>query len=436
MVRHFEDNVVPTFDKILSHISIPKLVPVEYSIPTGSIEKEDIKDVILNSIAERGLQGSITPGQRIGIAVGSREIHNLETIVRTVVDYVKSCGAEPFIFPAMGSHGGADAEGQREILAGYDITEETMGAPILSSMEVVKIAETPGGLDVCIDKYAHEADGIIPVGRIKPHTNFHGKVESGLMKMLVIGCGKQFGANICHSDGFENMAANVLAIGHEVIAHKNVVFGVAIIEDAQHGTAKLAAIPGKCIEEEEPVLLEEAKALVPCIPFEKIDVLILEEIGKDISGTGMDPNVMGRSTQLPISQPFVERIAVLDLSEKSHHNCCGIGAADITTKRLFDKSDLTTTYPNLLTGHDPDNGKMPLVMPNDRNAIQAAIQTCLKIDPTKGCRLVWMKNTLWINKFYISESLVAEAEANPKVSVTGEAIEIPFDEVGNVTWIP
>ena len=231
------------------------------------------------------------------------------------------------------------------------------------------------------------------------------------------------------------MSRNIQAIAHEVIKHKNVVFGVAIIEDARHGTAEILAVPSDRIEEEEPALLEKAKSLIPCIPFDKIDVLILEEIGKDISGTGMDPNVVGRSIQLGHSKPFVERVAVLDLSENSHHNFCGSGGADFATKRFFDKADFAVTYPNPLTGHDPGNSMLPVIMPNDRNAILAAIQTCLHGDPAIGPRLVWMRNTLWINHFYISESLLPDAERNPDITVIGEPVEIPFDSNGNLPWL-
>lgn len=435
MGGHFEENTIPVFDEILKGTPIPNLIPVEYHFPTGSIKTEDIPDIILNSISERNLTYSIKPGELIGITCGSREINAIDVITKAVVNYVKSCGGNPFIFPAMGSHGGATPEGQIEILESYGITEETMGCPIRATMEVVHLGETPDGLPVYLDKYADEADGIIAIGRIKPHTNFHGDVESGLMKMLVIGAGKQHGADICHSAGFENMPKNIRAIACEIIKKKNIVFGIGIVEDAKHGTAEVLAIPGDKIEEEEPAILKRAKALLPCIPFEKIDVLILEEIGKDISGTGMDPNVVGRSTELGLSKPYVERIAVLDLTDKSHHNCCGIGGADFTTKRLFDKSDFTVTYPNPITGHDPDGSKLPLVMPNDRNAIQAAIQTCLKADCEKGIRLVWMKNTLSIDSFCITEALIPDAKSNPDIKIKGGPIEVTFDEIGNITWL-
>ena len=239
----------------------------------------------------------------MAIAVGSREITNIDQIAKTVVNYVKSRGAVPFIFPAMGSHGGATASGQLEILAGYNVTEKSMGCPIKSSMETVLISTAKNGLPVHIDHYAAQADAIIPIGRIKPHTDFHGKYESGLMKMLTIGLGKQYGANLCHSLGMANMPENIAAYAGEVLQLKNVVWGVGIIEDAFHNTYRITVIPGESIPTEEPPLLQEAKSLVPCIPFSKIDVLVLDEIGKDISGAGMDPNVTGRSQSMGISQP-------------------------------------------------------------------------------------------------------------------------------------
>lgn len=423
------------FEKLFAKTEIPELYPVEYALPRGTILRDQIETLILDDLTKKNLSSRIKPGMSIAITGGSREITNIDQIIKTVVDFVKSCGAEPFIFPAMGSHGGATAEGQLEVLAGYNITEETMGCPIKSSMETVRISTTSNGLPVHIDKYANEADGIIPIGRIKAHTDFHGKYESGLMKMLTIGLGKQFGANLCHSLGMSNMPSNISAYAGEVLRLKNVLFGVGIIEDAFHATYKIAVVPGDRIQQDEPALLLEAKSLVPCIPFEKIDVLVLDEIGKDISGAGMDPNVTGRSQALGISQPYVERIAVLDLTDKSHNNGSGIGGADVTTRRFYDKFNMEITYPNCITSHDLNGMKIPAVMPNDKLAVKLAIDTCIDNDASIGCRLVWMKNTLHLDRFYVTKALLSDVEKHPLLKVVGEPFQMEFNADGNVCHI-
>jgi hypothetical protein len=287
---------------------------------------------VADTIARRRAADRVRPGDVVAIAAGSRGISNHDEIVRSVARELLARGAKPFIFPAMGSHGGATAEGQRDLLAGYGITEEAMGVPVVSSMETVQVGVTPHGLPVRIAAPAAAADWIVPVGRVKPHTDFRGRHESGLIKMLAIGCGKQYGANICHMQGFPHMARNIWEIAKAVLAPGKVLFGLAILEDASHGTWSLTAVPGEHFDEEDALLLEEAKALVPRIPFEKIDLLVLSEIGKDISGASMDPNVTGRSAVMGASRPFAERIVALDLTDASHHNATGVGNADITTR--------------------------------------------------------------------------------------------------------
>ena len=229
-----------------------------------------------------------------------------------------------------------------------------------------------------------------------------------------------------------NMPENIAAYAGEVLRLKNVIFGVGIIEDAFHATYKLTVVPGEHIASDEPALLQEAKALVPCIPFRKLDVLVLDEIGKDISGAGMDPNVTGRSQSMGISQPFVERIAVLDLTDKSHNNGSGIGGADVTTERFYRKFSMEATYPNCITSHDLNGMKLPAVMPNDRLAVKLALNTCIDCDLSVGYKMVWMKNTLHLDTFYVTEALLPEVEAHPQMRLTGEAFAVEFDENGNV----
>lgn len=423
------------FDELLKETAVPEMVQVKYEIKKGKITGEQIPIIIRESLESQHLLERIEAGKTVALTCGSREICNIDLIMRSVIALMQERGAEPFIFPAMGSHGGACAQGQLEILAGYGVTEETMGVPIKASMDTVVIGKSLKGLEVHFDKYAYEADYVIPIGRIKPHTDFRGKIESGLMKMLTVGCGKQHGANICHTLGFGQMAENVTEIARVILSDRNIPFGIAIIEDAFHGTYKLQAIPGENIEAEEEKLLVEAKALIPGIPFEKVDVLVLDEIGKDVSGAGMDPNVTGRSSIIGRWKPYIERIAVLDLSEKSHHNGCGIGGADITTQRFLEKMDFVTSYPNGITSHDPASMRIPPVMPNDICAVKMALQTCVDNKRELGYRMVWMKNTLHMESFYISKALIAEAETNPHITITTEPEAIPFKENGNVPWL-
>jgi len=420
------------FDDLLKDVQLPKFVKVNYNIETTSIE--DPEKATRAALLSRGVLDRIKPGDSVCIAAGSREIANLSRIVKVVVDEVKNHGGKPFIIPAMGSHGGATAEGQAEILAGYGITEETMGVPIRSCMKTVEVGKTESGLSVQIDSYANEADCIIPIGRIKAHTDFRGPVESGLMKMIAIGIGKQHGASICHSRGFALMSQNIRDIAKVVIRNKPVAFGVAIIENAFHQTYKIVAIPGELIEEEEPKLLVEAKSLIPKIPFEKADALIVNEIGKNISGTGMDPNVTGRSAVMGRWEPNFDAIAVLDITEQSHNNCNGLGIADVTTERVFDKFSFEMTYPNAITSTEPISVKIPAVMPNDLLAIKFAIRMCYQA-PTDGPRIVWIRNTLNMDTFFISESLISAAKDVKGLEVASVPMEIPFDEHGNfIGW--
>lgn len=393
----------------------------------------DAAEGVRQALRRDGTLDRIKPGMRVAVTVGSREIGHIDTITKTVVDELKRVGAQPFLFPAMGSHGGATAEGQRDILIGYGITEETMGVPIVSSMETVEVGKTPGGLSVHADKAALSADAIIPVGRVKPHPEFRGDYESGIMKMLAIGVGKQHGASVCHQLGMACMPQNILAFGRVLIEKCHIPFGIGIIENAMHGTYSITAIPSERIEAEEPRLLETAKFLIPVIPFEKVDVIICEEMGKDISGTGMDSNVIGRSISLGVSRPYAERIGVFDLTEKSHGNFNGVGLADAISRRLFDKMSFSMTYPNTITACELFAVKIPPVMATDRLCLHFCLETCIHADSPDGIRVVWIKNTLSAHRFYISEALRGEAQANPRLHVSDERAVPAFDNAGAFT---
>lgn len=417
-------------ENLMQDVKLPLFYSVQYKISREEIGS--VAEAVIDALKRPGTLDRIMPGQRVAITAGSREISHLSEIIATLVSELKRKGAKPFIVPAMGSHGGATAEGQRQMIAQFGITEEAMGVPILSSMETLEIAITDSGIPVHVDKQALQADHIVPVGRIKPHTDFKGPYESGLMKMLAIGLGKQHGASICHKLGMPAMSGNVSRIGQKIIETLSIPFGIGIIENAFHGTWKIAAIPGERIAAEEPALLQEAKALVPVVPFEKIDILVCEEMGKDISGTGMDSNVIGRSASLGISKPFAERIGVFALTEKSHGNANGMGLADAITRRFFNTVDLDQTYPNAITSAETTAVKIPAIMGSDEQCVQFLIKTCTGCGPA-GLRMVWIRNTLSLDAFHISEGLLDEARQHPDMQAGSQPHTAVFDHSGTFT---
>ena len=418
------------FDQLLADNQIPKFVRVRHEMDHSHID--DIEGAVAQAMRREGTLDRIKPGDSVCITAGSRDVANIARIIRAICDQVKSVGAHPFIIPAMGSHAGAKAEGQRGIIEGYGVTEEAMGAPIRASMDTEVIAHSKSGLEIHLDKFANAADFLIPVGRIKAHTDFRGEVESGICKMLVIGMGKQFGADICHAEGFPSMSQNIVEIGLEIIANTNILCGMASMENGYHETYRVVAVAPDKILETEKELLPDAAAQLFGIPYEKLDLLIVDWIGKNISGAGMDPNVTGRSPVLGISRPFFQRIAVFDLTDKSHGNFGGLGSADVTTQRLYRKIDFEQTYPNGITAAEPLAVRLPAVMPSDRTAMQFALRTATDCDWEKGPRIVWLKNTLSLSEFYISEALIPDAEALDNVTIVSEPMEVIFDEEGNV----
>lgn len=417
-------------EELLKDVEIPRFVEVEFQREAQKLG--NIPRAVFETFEACDARERIRSDMQVCIAVGSREIAQFDTIVRAVVDYVKLCGARPFLIPAMGSHGGAVAEGQRAIIESYGITEERMGAPICASMETVEIGRTASGMSVQMDRYAAEADFIIPIGRVKPHTDFHGKIESGLCKMLVIGIGKQHGAYICHKYGFANMEKNIWDFSKVIVARRPNIIALAVVENCFHDTCLLRAVPAERIHVEEPGLLEIAREQIGRIPFAQADVLIVDEIGKDVSGAGMDPNVTGRYTQMPREAPYFQTIAVLGLTKKTHGNAGGIGSADVTTQRVFEEFDFAETYPNAITVGNGYGTKIPPVMPNDRTAIRFALRGVTQFaDSREIPRVIWIRNTLKLDHFWISESLLKDAEKIENLRVVGEAKSVEFDEKGN-----
>ncbi|SFD38448.1 protein of unknown function [Bacillus sp. OV194] len=404
--------------QLLHDIPLPKMMKVKQVFHAPVLE--DTAEEVRKTLKDTGLLSRISPGDRVAIAVGSRGVADLLILVRETAAAVESVGGSPFIVPAMGSHGGATAEGQQEVLEQLGVTEASTGAPILSSMEVVQTGTLPNGLPVYTDKHAYEADKVIVINRIKPHTAFRGPVESGLMKMITIGLGKQKGAEAAHAYSFKHMAEHVPEMAKIVLSKVPVIFGLGTIENAYDRPAKIVAVPAEELEQTEPGLLLEAKQLMPKIMFDPIDVLIVDEIGKDISGDGMDPNITGRyATPYAFGGPKVSRIAVLGLTEKTHGNANGIGMADMTTRALVDSIHWEKGYANALTSTVINVIKVPMVLESEEMAIKAAIKTCNAYDLTKA-RVVRIKNTLELEHIWISESLMEEAAGQKEIEVLSE----------------
>lgn len=415
---------------LLQPIPIPKMIRIRQRFNDDKIE--DLANVLNKELQKPGGMDQILPGQHTAIAVGSRGIANIDQVTKQVIEAVKAKGAQPFIVPCMGSHGGATAKGQIEVLEHLGISEASMGAPIRSSMEVIQLDELDNGLPVYVDKIASEADAIIVINRIKPHTAFRGKVESGIMKMIAIGLGKQKGAEACHQLGFKYMADNVPAMANIMMNKLPIVFGVALVENAYDETCMIEVLPAKQVEEREIELLEIAKARLPQICFDQIDVLVIDYIGKNISGDGMDPNITGRyPTPYAEGGPDVSKMVVLDLTPETEGNANGVGTADFTTKRLVNKADMEATYANGLTSTVCEPTKIATTLDNDELAIKAAVKTCNILDYTT-CRMVRIQNTLQLGEIEISETMLEEARRHPDIEILTDSYELRFDQERNL----
>jgi hypothetical protein len=376
----------------------------------------------------------IRPGMTVAVGAGSRGIANYAAIVRTVCEELKTLGARPFIVPAMGSHGGATDCGQLDVLAHYGITEEQMGVPIRSSMDPVELARA-GGLIVHQDRNAAGADAIVVVNRIKPHTDFHGPVESGLMKMAAIGLGKQKGAQQFHQAMMRmGGGAALLEVARVVIRLGKISFGVGIIENQLHQTARVVAVPAAAMESAEMKWLEQARALMPRLPFDRVDLLILDEIGKNLSGSGMDTNIIRRASDGSFVHPgdnAVGRIFVRSLHPDSYGNATGIGMADFTHDRLVRAMDAKTTWVNARTALMPANARVPMHYPTDREALEAALQTTGHGD-LRQLKALWIKNTLSCETFLASEAYLEEAQARSDLIAESQPTPLAFDTHGDL----
>jgi hypothetical protein len=398
----------------------------------GGPSLHDVPGAIREAMRALHLQDKVNRGQTVAITAGSRGIANIDRIIRAVVDELKGMGLLPFIFPAMGSHGEATAEGQRKVLEHYGITEASMGCPIRSSMEVEQIGEVKG-IPVFCDKNAWGADHIAVVGRIKPHTDFSGEIESGLFKMMAIGLGKRRGAEHYHRAGQTHSYAEIFPlVGKKVMETARVLFGLGIVENGYDQTARIRALLPKEFEEGEKALLRDAKAWMARLPFDVLDLLIVDDLGKNISGAGMDTNVIGRPyIQKVLDRPRIRRIFVRDITPESEGNAQGIGFAEMITRRLLDKIDYRATYINAITSGAPEAIRVPMTFDTDREAIQVALGM-IGLTPPEKARVVRIKNTLNLVEMDVSEVLLPEVEANERLSVVTQAAPFAFDAQGNL----
>jgi hypothetical protein len=416
--------------------AFPRMLRLRQKFPVAP--RLDVAQTVRDEMAVVG--SSLKPGRRVAVAVGSRGITNLQEIVSAVLQSLQSVGAAPFIIPAMGSHGGATPEGQSELLAEYGITERELGVPVHAAMEVERIGVTPEGVEVCCSVEAMRADGIVMVNRIKPHTDFSGRIGSGILKMAVIGLGKRIGAASYHLAssrfGYEEMLRSISRV---ILQTAPILCGVAIVENQRHQTARIAVLPRAEVEAREEELFLEAKRLMPKLPFDDIDLLIVDRLGKNISGSGVDPNVIGRSVhgyssflgQKGLSAPRIKRIFVRDLSPETHGNAIGMGFADLTTTRLVQAMDRRVTYVNALTSLTPNSVKIPIHFDTDREALAWGLDSLGIVDPSQ-LRVVRIQDTLTLEETEVSEAYLPALAGRSDLVAESEARDMHFNLAGNL----
>lgn len=424
-----------TITDLIRDVPIPKMVKIRQNFDRTHIPETELAGVVTRELDREEIGGKILPGQKIAITCGSRGITHYAVMARAMVDFVKSKGAEPYIVASMGSHGGATAEGQLQILRDYGITEEAMGCPVKSSMETVEIGlSAVRKQPVRIDKYASEADGILLFNRVKPHTSFRGRYESGLMKMMAIGLGKQHGAENIHHQSPGIMHELVEEYGRAVMESCPILGGIAIVENAYDETYLVKGLSPEEIITEEPKLRDLSYETIAHLLFDECDVLVVDKIGKNFSGDGMDPNISGRFVQPQYCSGGIdaEKVVILDLSDETHGNAQGIGLAEVTTRRLFNKMKLEMTYPTGVTNTFLHLMKIPMIMDNDREALQLALCCCPDAEDQTNMKMIRIPNTAHIDVIEISEGMLPLAKANPNIEILSEPYELAFDENGNL----
>jgi hypothetical protein len=393
---------------------------------------QDIPRAVRETMRGLHLADQVKPGQTVAITAGSRGIANIDRISRAVVDELKAVGLKPFIVPAMGSHGEATAEGQRKVLEHYGITEASMGCPIKSSMDVVQIGEVKG-VPVFCDRNAWGADHIAVLARVKTHTDFDFEIESGLFKMMAIGLGKQHGAEHYHRAGHQYSYGEIFpAVGKTVLETGHILFGLGVVENGYDETAKVQALLPKDFWEGEKALLRESKAWMAKLPFEKIDLLIVDDMGKDVSGAGMDPNVIGRpSVQKVPEYPKVKQLFVRDITPACDGNAIGIGMADMTTRRLVEKINYKAMHMNAITSGVPEAARVPMAFDTDREAIQVALGM-IGLTPPEQAAVVRIKSTLLLVEMDVSEALLPLVKAHDRLTIASDPVPLAFDNTGNL----
>lgn len=397
---------------------------------------DDIPEEVERQLQSLDLAGKVLPGQSVAITVGSRGIANIAPITKAIVAHFKRLRAVPFIVPAMGSHGGGTAEGQRQIVEDYGVTEDYVGAEIRASMETVIVDKTPQGIPVHFDRHASAADHVVVAGRIKPHTNFVGEIESGLHKMMLIGLGKHAGAKVYHRAISDYSWLEIVkAVADSVLRKCKVVCGVGIVENAYDETALIAAVPPRDFLRREAELLELAKQWMPRLPFPKVDLLIVDELGKNISGSGMDTNVIGRKYNdhraTELDNVSVKTIFVRGLTEATHGNACGIGMAEFTNERTIASVDRRITAINAITGGHAPAASLPISFETDRDVLEAALPTIGLTEP-ENARVLHISNTLLLAELLASEAYLPQIEARDDLEIVEEPRDMEFDEEGNL----
>ncbi|MGA2068301.1 MAG: lactate racemase domain-containing protein [Thermoguttaceae bacterium] len=414
---------------------LPRMAAVRQELYSAPLGPQNVVEAVRRELAALGLGQRLRPGMSVAVGCGSRGIDQYALVVKTVVEHLASLGTRPFVFPAMGSHGGATPEGQRRVLQTQGIEESSLGCPVEATMEVVTLGSTPHGLPVYLDRFAAAADAILIVNRVKPHTNFHGPVESGLMKMLAIGAGKQRQASAIHRWGVPGLRDHMPEVARVVLQKAPVVAGVALLEDARHQLSRVLGVPAADFERTEMRLLEEVRGYQPRLPVGEIDLLVVDRIGKELSGTGMDPNVIGRCRLVDFvafPEPEIKIITVHDLTDKTHGNAIGIGMADLTTRRVADKFDPQSTYANVLTGFSPAMGAMPIVAQTDREAIRLALDYLIGPVEPERARVVRIRDTLNLEHLEASEAVLAEIRDRPSIRISGQPRPMAFDADGTL----
>lgn len=411
-------------------IPLPRMVPVRVNFVSPRLK--DLAGTVASEFGKEAIRAKIKPGMTVAVGCGSRGVANIAEVAKAVIAEIKALGGEPFIFPAMGSHGSASAEGQRAVLENYGITEEYVGCPLKASMDTEELGSLDG-TPIYMDRHAAEADGVVLINRIKPHTNFRAPIESGIVKMMTIGMGKIVGATALHTHGMDAFGELLPRVARFIMERKNFLFGVGLVENAEDETAIIDVIPAEDLFKREAELQAKAKEMMGRLLFNEIDVLIIDEMGKNISGAGFDPNVTGRPNRemAEWSGPHIKKIVVLDLTPVTHGNATGLGLADIITMKLYKQVDIVSTYANVITSAYLDGAAIPLIMNTEEDAIKLAVKASIRVKPA-DCRIVRIRNTLELSDIQVSESMLKEVETHSSMEAAGAPKPFAFDAQGDV----